>query len=50
MSPPLDQRGTVREVPVTEIDPNPLQPRAQFDQRRIDELAESIAQTASSSR
>jgi ParB family chromosome partitioning protein len=37
-----DQRGTVRELPVTDIDPNPLQPRAQFDQGRIDELAESI--------
>jgi len=37
-----DQSGTVREVPVTEIDPNPLQPRAQFDQGRIEELAESI--------
>ncbi|MGA3024695.1 MAG: ParB/RepB/Spo0J family partition protein [Bryobacteraceae bacterium] len=39
---PPDHRGTVREVPVTDIDPNPLQPRAQFDQGRIDELAESI--------
>lgn len=37
-----DQRGTVREVPVTDIDANPLQPRAQFDQGRIAELAESI--------
>jgi ParB family chromosome partitioning protein len=27
---------------VTDIDPNPLQPRAQFDQGRIEELAESI--------
>ena len=40
--PTPDQRGTVREVPVTDIDPNPLQPRAQFDQGRIEELAESI--------
>jgi ParB family chromosome partitioning protein len=29
-------------VSVTDIDPNPLQPRAQFDQGRIEELAESI--------
>ncbi len=41
-APAPDQRGTVREVPVTEIDPNPLQPRAQFDNGRIAELAESI--------
>jgi ParB family transcriptional regulator, chromosome partitioning protein len=41
-APAPDQRGTVREVPVTEIDPNPLQPRAQFDHGRIAELAESI--------
>jgi ParB family transcriptional regulator, chromosome partitioning protein len=41
-APPPDQRGTVRDVPATDIDPNPLQPRAQFDQGRIDELAESI--------
>src|SRR5271157_1400945 len=40
--PPPDPRGTVREVPVRDIDPNPLQPRAQFDQGRIAELAESI--------
>jgi len=37
-----DQRGTVRNVAVEEIDPNPLQPRAQFDHNRIEELAESI--------
>jgi ParB family chromosome partitioning protein len=40
--PAADHRGTVREVPVTDIDPNPLQPRAQFDQAKIGELAESI--------
>ena len=41
-TPPPDQRGTVREVSITDIDPNPLQPRSQFDQTRIGELAESI--------
>jgi ParB family chromosome partitioning protein len=40
--PAPDQRGTVREVPVGDIDPNPLQPRAQFDQGKIAELSESI--------
>ena len=41
-TPPPDQRGTVREVSIADIDPNPLQPRSQFDQTRIGELAESI--------
>jgi ParB family chromosome partitioning protein len=41
-TPPPDQRGTVREVSIADIDPNPLQPRSQFDQIRIGELAESI--------
>jgi ParB family chromosome partitioning protein len=34
--------GSARAVPLDHIDPNPLQPRAQFDQGRIAELAESI--------
>jgi len=34
--------GSARAVPLHQIDPNPLQPRAQFDQGRIAELAESI--------
>jgi ParB family chromosome partitioning protein len=34
--------GSARAVPLDQIDPNPLQPRAQFDQGRIAELAESI--------
>jgi ParB family chromosome partitioning protein len=34
--------GSARGVPLDQIDPNPLQPRAQFDQGRIAELAESI--------
>jgi ParB family chromosome partitioning protein len=41
-TPAPDQRGTVREVSIADIDPNPLQPRSQFDQTRIGELAESI--------
>ena len=41
-APAPDQRGTVREVSIADIDPNPLQPRSQFDQTRIGELAESI--------
>jgi ParB family chromosome partitioning protein len=41
-APPVDNSGTVRPVPIAQIDPNPLQPRAQFDQSRIEELAASI--------
>ncbi len=39
---PYDPRGTVRFISVHEIDPNPLQPRAQFDRTRLEELAASI--------
>ena len=45
LAPPVFQdsaAGSARAVPIEQIDPNPLQPRAQFDQGRIAELAESI--------
>jgi ParB family chromosome partitioning protein len=35
-------RGGVREVEVARIRPNPNQPRVQFDEEALDELAESI--------
>ena len=35
-------RGGVREIEVARIRPNPNQPRVQFDERALDELAESI--------
>ena len=35
-------RGGVREVDVARIRPNPNQPRVQFDEEALDELAESI--------
>jgi ParB family chromosome partitioning protein len=35
-------RGGVREVDVARIKPNPEQPRVQFDEEALDELAESI--------
>jgi len=41
-APATDNSGTVRHLSIDLIDPNPVQPRAQFDQTRIDELAESI--------
>ena len=35
-------RGGVREIEVARIKPNPNQPRVQFDEEALDELAESI--------
>ena len=40
----LDVRGGVREIDVARIKPNPGQPRIQFDEDALDELAESIRQ------
>lgn len=37
-------RGGVREIEVARIKPNPQQPRMQFDEAALDELAESIRQ------
>jgi ParB family chromosome partitioning protein len=37
-------RGGVREIEVARIRPNPSQPRIQFDEETLDELAESIAE------
>jgi ParB family chromosome partitioning protein len=38
----LASRGGVREIEVARIKPNPNQPRLQFDEDALDELAESI--------
>ena len=35
-------RGGVREMEIARIRPNPNQPRVQFDEEALDELAESI--------
>jgi len=35
-------RGGVREIEVGRIRPNPHQPRVQFDEEALDELADSI--------
>jgi len=46
-SPPADStasRGGVREIDIARIKPNPDQPRVQFDEEALDELAESIRQ------
>jgi ParB family chromosome partitioning protein len=37
-----DARGGVREIDLARIKPNPAQPRVQFDEESLDELADSI--------
>ena len=39
-----EARGGVREIEVARIRPNPSQPRMQFDEEALDELAKSIAE------
>jgi ParB family chromosome partitioning protein len=38
----IGDRSLVQEIKITDIDPNPEQPRKQFDDGKIQELAESI--------
>ncbi len=38
----VDTSGGIRSIPLTQIDPNPLQPRTTFDPARLQELAQSI--------
>lgn len=37
-------RGDIQEVPVALIEPNPFQPRVNFDETKLQELADSIVQ------
>jgi len=39
---PAPQEGHARTIPISELDPNPLQPRTIFDVGRLQELAQSI--------
>ena len=39
---PANSADVVREIPVSEINPNPYQPRQNFDPQTLNELAESI--------
>jgi ParB family chromosome partitioning protein len=39
-----EARGGIREIDIARIKPNPNQPRVQFDEDALDELAESIRQ------
>ncbi len=41
---PRAQTGGLREIPVESIRPNPWQPRTQFDEQELEELAQSIRQ------
>jgi ParB family transcriptional regulator, chromosome partitioning protein len=41
---PAESRGGVREIEIARIRPNPNQPRVQFDEESIGELADSIAE------
>jgi ParB family chromosome partitioning protein len=41
-SDPSASRGGVREIDIARIKPNPNQPRVQFDEEALDELADSI--------
>src|SRR3954468_15398107 len=42
---PAESRGGVREIEIARIRPNPNQPRVQFDEDALDELAQSIARS-----
>jgi ParB family chromosome partitioning protein len=41
---PAESRGGVREIEIARIRPNPNQPRQQFSEESLDELADSIAE------
>src|SRR3982751_6178701 len=41
---PAESRGGVREIEIARIRPNPHQPRVQFDEESIGDLADSIAE------
>jgi ParB family transcriptional regulator, chromosome partitioning protein len=40
----IEREGTIAEIELEKIRPNPYQPRADFDQQALDELKESIKQ------
>lgn len=40
--PPIDESEEVKEIPLTDIRPNPYQPRKAFDEKSLAELANSI--------
>ncbi len=38
----VDQQENVQEIPIEKIEPNPFQPRKEFDEDRLEELMQSI--------
>lgn len=43
-TPVVNEENIIHELPIAEITPNPMQPRQHFDNRALDELAQSILQ------
>ncbi len=41
----VQKEGIISKIPVDKIDPNPYQPRLEFDTQALDELAQSIKQS-----
>lgn len=41
----LQREGIISKIPVDKIDPNPYQPRLEFDKQSLEELAQSIKQS-----
>ena len=42
-APPAPSSGGIRQVPIQRVEPNPNQPRSQFDGEALQALADSIA-------
>ena len=43
-TPVQEQEGSLRQLPVQKVEPNPLQPRREFDQEALEALADSISE------
>ncbi|MGM9640451.1 MAG: ParB/RepB/Spo0J family partition protein [Faecousia sp.] len=43
-TPVPEQEGSLRQLPVQKVEPNPMQPRREFDQEALEALADSISE------
>ena len=43
-TPVQEQEGSLRQLPVQKVEPNPMQPRREFDQEALEALADSISE------
>lgn len=43
-TPAPEQEGSLRQLPVQKVEPNPMQPRREFDQEALEALADSISE------